>query len=56
MPMSKLADKINQTIRSGQVPETFITVLRRYLPLELKNTRITSEDIIHALAYAHVHR
>lgn len=54
--MSKPADKINPTIRSEQVLTTFVEVVRKNLPLELKNTRITCEDIIYALAYANVHR
>jgi hypothetical protein len=54
--MSKPADKLNRTIRSDQVLQAFVEVVRKNLPLELKNTRITSEDIIYALAYANVHR
>lgn len=54
--MSKPAYKINRTIRSEQVLKAFVGVVRKNLPLELKNTRITSEDIIYALAYANVHR
>ena len=54
--MSKPADKINRTIRSEQVLKAFVEVVRKNLPLELKNTRITSEDIIYVLAYANVHR
>jgi len=38
------------------VLNAFIQVVRRNLPLDLKNTRITAEDIIYALAYANVHR
>jgi hypothetical protein len=54
--MSKPTNKINRTIQSEQVLQAFVEVVRRNLPLELKNTRITSEDIIYALAYANVHR
>ena len=31
-------------------------MVRKNLPLDLKNTRITADDIIYALAYANVHR
>jgi hypothetical protein len=54
--MSKPADKINRTIRCEQVLKAFVEVVQKNLPLELKHTRITSEDIIYALAYANVHR
>lgn len=54
--MSKPTVKINRTIQSEQVLQAFVKVVRRNLPLELKNTRITCEDIIYALAYANVHR
>jgi hypothetical protein len=54
--MSKPTDKINRTGQSEQVLKTFIELVRKNLPLDLKNTRITSEDIIYALAYANVHR
>jgi putative transposase len=54
--MFKPAAKINRTIRSEQVLQAFVEVVRKNLPLELKNTRIRSEDIIYALAYANVHR
>ena len=39
-----------------QVLNAFTQVVRRNLPLELKNTRISRDDIIYALAYANVHR
>ena len=54
--MSKPTDKINRTIRSEQVLQAFVEVVQKNLPLALKNTRITSDDIIYALAYANVHR
>jgi len=54
--MPKPTNKITRTIRSEQVLNAFIQVVRRNLPLDLKNTRITAEDIICALAYANVHR
>ncbi len=54
--MSKPTPKITRTIRSEQVLNAFVAVVRRNLPLELKNTRITAEDILYTLAYANVHR
>lgn len=54
--MSKPTTKITRTIRSEQVLQAFVEVVRKSLPLDLKNTRITAEDIIYALAYANVHR
>jgi hypothetical protein len=54
--MSKPTTKITRTIRSEQVLQAFVEVVRKDLPLDLKNTRITSDDIIYALAYANVHR
>jgi hypothetical protein len=38
------------------VLNALIAILRRYLPLEMKNTRITAEDIIAILGYASAHR
>ena len=54
--MSKPTSKITRTIRSEQVLNAFVEVVRKNLPLDLKNTRITVDDIIYALAYANVHR
>ena len=54
--MSKPSVKITRTIRSEQVLSAFVEVVRKNLPLDLKNTRITAEDIIDALGYATVHR
>jgi hypothetical protein len=54
--MSKPTIKITRTIRSEQVLNAFVQVVRRNLPLDLKHTRITADDIIYALAYANVHR
>ncbi len=54
--MSKPSAKITRTIRSEQVLNAFVVVVRKNLPLDLKNTRITADDIIYALAYANVHR
>jgi hypothetical protein len=54
--MIKPTVKITRRIQSEQVLNAFIQVVHRNLPLDLKNTRITAEDIIYALAYANVHR
>jgi len=54
--MPKPTIKITRTIRSEQVLNAFVQVVHRNLPLDLKNTRITAEDISYALAYASVHR
>jgi hypothetical protein len=54
--MPKPSVKITRTVQSEQVLQAFTQVVCRNLPLELKNTRISREDIIYALAYANVHR
>ena len=54
--MFKPAIKNNRILRSQQVLNAFITIVRAYLPLDLRNTRITAEDIIAVLGYASVHR
>ena len=54
--MPKPIAKITRTIRSEQVLNAFMQVVRRNLPLDLKNTRITSDDILYVLAYANTHR
>ena len=54
--MFKPSPKITRTIRSEQVLNAFVGVVRKNLPLDLKNTRITADDIIYALAYANLHR
>jgi hypothetical protein len=54
--MSKPTTKITRTIRSEQVLKAFVEVVRKNLRLDLQNTRITAEEIIHALGYANVHR
>jgi hypothetical protein len=54
--MFKPTTKITRTIRSEQVLNAFMQVVRKNLPLDLKNTRITVDDIIYVLAYANVHR
>ena len=54
--MPKLALKNNRVLRSQQVLNVLIAILRSYLPLDMRNTRITAEDIIAVLGYASVHR
>jgi len=54
--MSKPTLKITRTVRSEQVLKAFVDVVRKNLPLDLKHTRITADDILYALAYANVHR
>ena len=54
--MSKPTSKITRTIGSVQVLNAFVEVVRKNLPLDLKNTRITEGDVIYVLAYANVHR
>ena len=54
--MSKLAVKNNRILRSQQVLNALIAILRPKLPLDLQNTRITAEDILAVLGYASVHR
>jgi molybdopterin biosynthesis enzyme len=54
--MSKLDVKNNRNLRSQQVLNALIAIVRPYLPLDLRNTRITAEDIIAVLGYASVHR
>lgn len=54
--MSKPTTKITRTIRSEQVLKAFVEVVRKNVPLELQNTRITAEDMLYVLAYASVHR
>jgi hypothetical protein len=39
--MSKPTDKVNRTIQSEQVLKAFVELVRKNLPLDLKNTRIT---------------
>jgi hypothetical protein len=44
--MPKPTIKNTRTIRSEQVLKAFVQVVRWDLPLDLKNTRITADDII----------
>ena len=48
--------KNNPILRSQQVLNAFAVIARRHLPLELKNTRITADDIIAVLGYASANR
>jgi putative transposase len=54
--MFKPAIKNNRILRSQQVLNALIAVVRPYLPLELQNTRITAEDILAVLGYTSAHR
>lgn len=54
--MSKRTVKNNRILKSQQVLNALIAIVRPYLPLDLRNTRITEEDIIAVLGYASVHR
>ena len=54
--MSKPTNKITRTIQSKQVLNAFLQVVRSNLPLDLKNTHITVDDVIYVLGYANVHR
>ena len=54
--MPKPTYEVTRTIRSEQVLNAFIKVVRPNLPLDLQNTRITAEEMLYALAYADVHR
>jgi Transposase DDE domain len=54
--MPKPTIKVTRTIRSEQVLNAFRSVVHRNLPLDLKNTHITADDIIYVLAYANLHR
>src|SRR4030066_957405 len=54
--MSKLVLKNNPILRSQQVLNALIAIVRPYLPLNLQNTRITADDIIAVLGYASANR
>ncbi len=54
--MLKPAIKNNRILRSQQVLNALIMVVRPHLPLDLQNTRITAEDILAVLGYASAHR
>ncbi len=54
--MSKPTIKNNRILRSQQVLNALIAVVRPYLPLDLHNTRITADDIIAVLGYASANR
>lgn len=54
--MSKPIIKNNRITLSQQVLSALIYIVRRYLPLDLRNTRITEDDIIAVLGYASANR
>lgn len=54
--MPKPTGQINRIIRARQVLDALTQLLGRWLPLELRNTRLTTDDLIFVLSYASVHR
>ncbi len=54
--MSKPTIKNNRILRSQQVLNALIAVIRPNLPLDLQNTRITAEEILAVLGYASANR
>jgi putative transposase len=54
--MSKPALKNNPILRSQQVLKALIAIVRPHLPLALKNTRITADNVIAVLGYASANR
>ena len=54
--MSKPTIKNNRILRSQQVLNALIAVVRPNLPLDLQNTRITADDILAVLGYASANR
>ena len=54
--MFKPTTKNNRNLRSSQVLNALIAVVRPYLPLDLQNTRITTDDFIAVLGYASANR
>lgn len=54
--MPKPMFHVNRVIRSPQVLDAFIKVVRPHLPLTLHGTRITEEDLLYVLTHASVHR
>jgi putative transposase len=54
--MFKPTIKNNRILRSQQVLNALIAVVRPYLPLDLQDTRITADDIIAVLGYASANR
>jgi hypothetical protein len=54
--MSKPTIKNNRILRSPQVLNALMAVVRPYLPLDLQNTRISADAIIAVLGYASANR
>lgn len=54
--MSRSRRQSNRNDISEQVLQAFTQVLRRYLPLDLRATRITHADVFAVLSYASVHQ
>jgi len=54
--MFKPAIKNNRILRSQQVLNALIAIVRPYLPLDLQHTRMTPDDILAVLGYASANR
>jgi Transposase DDE domain len=54
--MPKTTIHVNRVMRTPQVLDAFIEVVRPHLPLALRGTRITEDDILYVLTHASVHR
>lgn len=54
--MPKTIFKPNQKIVSTQLTNICVTLMQRYLPLDLQNTRLTAEDVWFVLTYAATQR
>ncbi len=53
--MSRSRNQFSQKVESAQVAQALRTLLQSRLPLALKNTRITAEELLDVLVYASVH-
>lgn len=54
--MTKSVIKNNRILRSQQVLNALLAVVRPSLPLDLQNTRLPAEDLMAVLGYANAHR
>jgi hypothetical protein len=54
--MPKTTIHVNRVMHRPQVLDAFIEVVRPHLPLALRGTRITEDDILYVLTHASVHR
>ncbi len=53
--MSRSRSQSSQNADSEQVLQSFTHILQRYLPLELRDTRVTEQEVLGVLGYASVH-